>query len=139
MRWEDCRFYAILAVICCIGGFVAERIARKPATPNALMSNSDGVGAQPLKVVEQVFTTGVGGKDEGGVSRSFHYSIEWGPTKTQPLEVLESTLARMEHVQKTMNASDTNAKALFHVMQAVDILNGQEVKEIPQSTGSAEK
>lgn len=104
--------------------------------PQPLLTN-DGVGAvSPPKEPTNAFLTTADRKDEGGVSMSQFYSIQWGQDKAIPLEVLKSTLARMEHVQQTMNASDTNAKALFHVMQAVDILAGQEVKEIPQSTGS---
>lgn len=85
------------------------------------------------------FTYGSNSREDfGGVSKAKHFSIEWGPGKAETLDVLESTLSRMEHMQQTVSASDTNAKALFHVMQAIDILAGQEVKEIPQSIGVSE-
>jgi hypothetical protein len=77
--------------------------------------------------------------DLGGVSRSDNFTINWGPRKTQPVDVLSSTLLRMEHIQQTMAASDTNARALWHVMQARDILAGVEIDQNPGGLGVADE
>lgn len=140
MKWLEIAGYCVLALVCFVVGCYAtnlEKESEEAIKANSQKALSEGASMPyPIQQPSNAFFTAQDRKDEGGVSVAQHYSIQWGPDKAAPIEVLQSTLARMEHVQQTMNASDTNARALFHVMKAVEILEGQEVQEVPQSTGS---
>lgn len=137
MRWQEIAGYCMLGLVCFSASFYVARMESKvdeamKAGPQKALS--EGVSMPyPIQQPSNAFFTAENRKDEGGVSVAQHYSIQWGPDKAAPIEVLQATLARMEHVQQTMNASDTNARALFHVMKAVEILEGQEIAEIIQS------
>lgn len=75
------------------------------------------------------------GNDYGGESQvSRNTKIRWQPAATSPnliyegasvANVLEATAARLSQIQKTPQAADLNAKALWHVLQAMDVLNGK--------------
>lgn len=79
------------------------------------------------------FLTTTFGNDYGGESRpSPNTIICWAPVALPPnvksqgatvADVLEVTAARLSHIQKTPQAADVNAKALWHVIQAMDLLN----------------
>lgn len=75
------------------------------------------------------------GNDYGGDSQaSPNTKIRWAPAATSPnvtyegatvANVLEAIAARLSQIQKTPQAADRNAKALWHVLQAMDLLNGK--------------
>jgi hypothetical protein len=74
------------------------------------------------------------GADYGGESQvSQNTKIKWAPVglATPQIEgasvadVLEATAARLSQIQKTPQAADKNAKALWHVLQAMDLLNNK--------------
>ena len=79
------------------------------------------------------FLTTPFGSDYGGESQaSPNTKIRWAPAVLPPnvksegatvADVLEVTAARLSHIQKTPQAADVNAKALWHVLQAMDLLN----------------
>ena len=59
------------------------------------------------------------------------FSITWEgsltPDAAAPADVLKATLLRMQHLQSTAAGSDRNARALWNVKQAIDVLEGTEV------------
>lgn len=59
------------------------------------------------------------------------FSITWEgsttPDAASPADVLKAALARMQHLQRTAVGSDRNARALWNVKQAIDVLEGTEV------------
>jgi hypothetical protein len=75
-----------------------------------------------------------GGDDYGGESQaSPNTIIKWAPVNlpahiksdgASVPDVLAACSARLSHLQKTPQASDTNAKALWEIVKAMDILNG---------------
>lgn len=75
------------------------------------------------------------GNDYGGESQaSPNTKIRWAPAVTTTnvtyhgatvADVLEATAARLSQIQKTPQAADANAKALWHVLQAMDLLNAK--------------
>jgi hypothetical protein len=72
------------------------------------------------------------GADYGGESQvSQDTKIKWaavgpqGATGATVADVLEATAARLSQIQKTPQAADKNAKALWHVLQAMDLLNNK--------------
>ena len=92
---------------------------------------------------QNVFHQNEIGDDSGGLSTGPGYVIQWSDAKDRTLntssqahsatalQVLDATLARMQFVQSTLQASDKNARALWHVLQARDMLSGTPV---PQKT-----
>ena len=74
-----------------------------------------------------------GGDDYGGESQaSPNTKIKWAPVNlpahitsdgASVADVLAACSARLSHLQKTPQASDTNAKALWEIVKAMDILN----------------
>ncbi len=81
------------------------------------------------------FLTTPNGNDFGGDSLvSSNTKINWAPVNLPPnvqshgasVEgVLEACAARLSQIQKTPQAADVNAKALWHVLQAMDLLSGK--------------
>jgi hypothetical protein len=81
------------------------------------------------------FLTTSFGNDYGGESQaSPNTKIRWAPVTLSPgvqsegatvADVLAACVARMSQIQKTPQASDTNARALWEVQKAMDLLNGQ--------------
>ena len=79
------------------------------------------------------FLRTVDGNDYGGESQaSPNTKIRWAPVCLSPnvtyegasvANVLEACAARLSHIQQTPQAADRNAKALWHVIQAMDTLN----------------
>ena len=59
------------------------------------------------------------------------FTITWEGSQTPdaaaPADVLKAVKYRMEHLQKGATGSDRNARALWNVMQAIDVLEGKEV------------
>lgn len=92
---------------------------------------------------QNVFHQNEIGDDSGGLSTGPGYVIQWSDAKDRTLntssqahsatalQVLDATLARMQFLQSTLQASDKNARALWHVLQARDTLSGTPV---PQKT-----
>ena len=77
------------------------------------------------------------GNDYGGESQaSPNTKIRWAPAVTSSpnvtyegatvADVLQATAARLSQIQKTPQAADRNAKALWHVLQAMDLLDAKQ-------------
>lgn len=67
------------------------------------------------------------GNAMGGLSSSRGFSIQWrtpSPSDPQELEVLKAVAQRFQFVQKSPQASDTRARALIQVLEAIDALQG---------------
>lgn len=143
--------YGLLVVACvfvltpCIpfllSGCERKQMAEQVEPQPIVEAESVGVGSfqLPTNKPRHEFYKSRERDDLGGVSRSDYFTINWGPEKTHPVDVLSSTLLRMEHIQQTMAASDTNARALWHVMQARDILAGMEIDQNPGGLGATEE
>jgi hypothetical protein len=114
-------------------------MTKQPEPESEIDTPSEGMGAIrfPVDAPRHEFSKSASNEDLGGTSSSPYFQINWGPAETQPVDVLSSTLLRMEHLQQTMAASDTNARALWHVMQARDILAGTEIDQNPGGLGAA--
>ena len=71
--------------------------------------------------------------DRGGVSTVNGLQIKWrqsdvefgtAPGSVSPLEVLRAVAARLSSLQRTAQRADVNARALWHVTNAMDQLAG---------------
>lgn len=78
------------------------------------------------------------GKDLGGVSQRPGVSIHWAGSDRQdssvrPVDVIAITIDRMEAEQQTDLGSDKNARAMVLLMQAMQVLQGedQEIDGVP--------
>ena len=78
------------------------------------------------------------GKDMGGVSQRPGLSIHWAGSDplddaVRPVDVIGTTIERMQAEQKTDLGSDANARAMVLLMQAREVLAGtdQEIDGIP--------
>lgn len=78
------------------------------------------------------------GKDMGGVSQRPGLSIHWAGSdplddSVRPIDVISTTIDRMQAEQKTDLGSDGNARAMVLMMQARSILAGEsdEIDGVP--------
>lgn len=76
----------------------------------------------------------------GGVASGPGYTINWAgtqqPEAAQPIDVIRALKSRMTHLQTTSCGSDKNARALWEIDKALQILEGDEVKDVGSDVGA---
>lgn len=92
---------------------------------------SSGLGSSIVTHVNE-FRSGPDGVDMGGVSHvSPNTNIHWRSVAIPDSEgatvssVLQATSDRLQFLQKTPHASNSQAKALWHLEQALNVLEGR--------------
>jgi hypothetical protein len=130
--------YAIALAITPKSSFVVEK--ETPTVSEKPFTNADGftvmgdvVGEVPFSAVQHLATAEhrmlsetATGNDLGGDSHvSPNTTIHWRPASvvdsdgTTVEAVLQATAVRLSHLQKSPQAQDKNARALWHVMKAL--------------------
>lgn len=105
-----------------------------------VLSESSGLGSSSSSFAPATFrgSTSEEGNDLGAISYLGRDVINWRSEShigsqigTSPIDVLKATSRRMQHLQGTAQASNTNAKALFAIEEAIQYLEGVEPLTIP--------
>lgn len=101
------------------------------------LANSDGFGSSGSTHGRFEFHLDANGNDLGGTSvlsnatsikwRSEFYSNSQGATV---LEVIKAAAERMQQLQQTPQASNTNARALWELRKAIDLMEGKEITPV---------